>query len=729
MYQAHTQPITWIDSRRPTFSLVRRCAEAALAERDRWMLWTPVLLGLGIALYFALPAEPAPWTGALALAGVVAATAAIGRLWRSQRRPVVLAGIAVGMIVAGFTAAQVRTLAVAAPVLSQRVGPIAVTGRVAAVDTFADGIRVTLAETTAARGRERLPPRVRIRLRGDQPPIGPGDRIRVSAMLSPPSPPAVPGAFDFQRQAWFQGLGAVGFSVGSATVIEAAPAADGVLEWFARLRVAIAGEVRRNVADPAGAVILALLVGEQRAIPEPTMVVLRDSGLVHLLSISGMHIGLVAALLMVSIRSALALIPPIALRYPIKKWAAAASVLGAGFYMLLAGAPVPAQRSFLMVAIILFAILVDRRTTPMRLIAAAGLVICIAQPEAILGPSFQMSFAAVVALIAAYEVLSASLRRGAGETRWWRRPALYVAGIALSSIVATAATAPFVLYHFNRLALYGLAANMIAVPLTSIWIMPWAVVSMLLMPFGLANLGLQPMALGVDAVIWVARTVASWPGAVGSVAPMPVWSLAACTLGGLWLCLWRGSWRWWGTAVIAAGILGMSVNRPPDVLIDGEAKLIAVRTDDGDLALSSATRAPMVRETWLRFNGGPAGAAAKPALFPWFSVSDDGSLRCDGAGCVLTRAGQQVALALDEEALLEDCRRADIIVSAVPIRTVCPRPHLVIDRFAVWRHGGHAVWIGGAAPRIETVNGRRGERPWVPRPGGSRREPDESDGD
>ncbi len=227
-------------------------------------------------------------------------------------------------------------------------------------------------------------------------------------------------------------------------------------------------------------------------------------------------------------------------------------------------------------------------------------------------------------------------------------------------------------------------------------------------------------------VIAVAREVASWPGAVVLLPPLPVASLSLIALGGLWLCLWRGRWRFWGSPVIGAA--GLLAARPPDLLIDADAKLIAVRMADGGLALSSATRAPMVRETWLRFNGESAGAA-RPALLPWFSVSDDGSLRCDGAGCVLTRAGLQVALALDEEALLEDCQRADIIVSAVPVRSGCPRPRLIIDRFAVWRHGGHALWIGGADPRIETVNGRRGERPWVPRPGGGRKMPDEPDDD
>ncbi len=370
MYQASDATDHVVDIRRPTFSLVRRCADAALAERDRWMLWTPVLLGLGIALYFALPAEPAPWTGALALAGVVAATAAIGRLWRSQRRPLLLAGIALGLIVAGFTAAQVRTHWVAAPVLSQRVGPIAVTGRVVGVDTFADGIRVTLAGA-AARGRERVPPSVRMRLRGNQPTIRPGEDIRLRAMLMPPPAPAVPGGYDFQRQAYFEGFGAVGYSVGRATVLTRPTGGE---ECRRVVRSAALhcrrtgarapqwrhcrrhnGAADRRATGDSGCDD----AGDSRLRPCPSAV---DLGPAHR---AGRRHG---------VRRFAApgpAVPQVALRFPIKKWAAPRGCRRR-FYVLLADAPVPAERSFLMIAVVLLAVLVDRTAISMRLVAFAA---------------------------------------------------------------------------------------------------------------------------------------------------------------------------------------------------------------------------------------------------------------------------------------------------------------------------------------------------------------------
>jgi competence protein ComEC len=250
---------------------------------------------------------------------------------------------------------------------------------------------------------------VRIRLRGMQPTIRPGDEIRVRAVLTPPPPPAVPGAYDFQRQAYFDGLGAVGYSVGGATVLplsEERPRV-GIGLWFARLRSVVAERVRAHLDGATAAVTIALLNGEQRAIPERVMTAIRDSGLAHLLSISGLHIGLVAGIVLFVVRGGLALVPPLALRFPIKKWAAVVSVFAAGAYTLLAAAPVPSQRSFLMIAVVLLAMLVDRQGISMRLLAFAALVVLLTQPEAMLGPSFQMSFAAVLALMCGYEFVRA----------------------------------------------------------------------------------------------------------------------------------------------------------------------------------------------------------------------------------------------------------------------------------------------------------------------------------
>ena len=438
--------------------------------------------------------------------------------------------------------------------------------------------RPTIAELS---GRH-TPEAARIRLRGGQPPIRPGDRISLRALLGPPPPPAVPGGYDFQRQAYFDGLGAVGYSVGRASVLPTEERSGlRVSVWFAWLRAIVGERIRAHLEGATAAVTTALLNGEQRAIPDRTMAAIRDSGLAHLLSISGLHIGMVAAIVLFVVRGALALVPWLALRFQIKKWAAAASVIAAGGYTLLAAAPVPSQRSFLMVAVVLLAMLVDRQGISMRLLAFAASVVLITQPEAMLGPSFQMSFAAVLALMSAYEFIRERKQMPDERASPSGRALIYLGGVILSTLVASTATAPYAAYHFNRFQVYGIAANMVAVPVTGFWIMPWAVATLLLMPLGLEGLGLIPLSWGIDVVIWVAEEVAAWHGAVVLLPAMPIWSLGLISLGGLWLCIWRRRQRWLGVGGIILGLAGMLTTNSPDLLVDGSGRLLATATKDG----------------------------------------------------------------------------------------------------------------------------------------------------
>lgn len=703
----------------PPSPAARGLATRLLAERDRWVLWLPVAFGFGVAVYFALDDEPPWWLGP----GVVGVAVALGlalRRWLSDGWGLVVAGVVVlGMAAAGFAAAQWRTHSVAAPVLAKRIGPTAVTGRVVEVETFPKDARVTFERVRIAGiAAADTPLKVRLRLRGDQPAIWPGDWLRARAILGPPPPPSAPGAFDFQRQSYFRQLGGVGFGLGPATVLSVADA-DGAASFrigLERLRHGITERILAALPGREGAVAAALMTGERSAIPEEVMVAMRNSGLAHLLAISGLHIGLVAGILFVGLRAAMALVPPLALNLHIKKIAAAVSIAGAFAYAMIAGATVPTQRAFVMVGLMLVAVLVDRRALSVRLVAWAALIILVVQPESLLGASFQMSFAAVTALIAAYEALShrdrfADYNRG-GLPPWIRKAGAYVAGVALTTVIAGAATAPFALYHFNRFADYGLAANVVAVPVTALWVMPWAVTAFLLMPFGLEALALTPMGWGLKEVIAVAETVSSWPGAVTLVRSMPTGGLAAIVLGGLWLCLWRRRWRLAGVAGIAAGFAALALVRPPDVLIDGQARLLAVRTADGAMAVSSLRRARFERETWLR----RVGQDEAEGVWPTAGSSPDKRLSCDSEGCLYRAGGKVVALAFADSALIEDCWIADVVVAVNPVRRACPAA-AVIDRFDLWREGGHALWLGGDRVRIETVNGERGARPWVPKRG------------
>ncbi|MGH6918310.1 MAG: ComEC/Rec2 family competence protein, partial [Geminicoccaceae bacterium] len=336
---------------------------------------------------------------------------------------------------------------------------------------------------------------------------------------------------------------------------------------------------------------------------KPVMQSMRDSGLAHLLSISGLHIGLVAGILFVTLRRLLCLVPRIALHHPIKKWGAAAALVGTLLYMLLAGAPVPTVRAYIMCSMFLLAVILDRTAISMPPVAWAAVVVLLATPEELIGPSFQMSFAAVVALVAAYESTQNARLRWRAEAGWGRRAGLYLAGLVFTSLIATLATGPYSIYHFNRIASYGVIANMVAVPLTGLWVMPWAVLATLLMPFGAEHLALVPMGWGIDGIIAVAEQTSRWPGAVVVVPVLPIAGLSLITLGGLWLCLWQRAWRFVGVVVIVLGAATIAVTRPPDLLIADDGRLFAVADPSGQLLLSRSHGNDFVADTWLRRSG------------------------------------------------------------------------------------------------------------------------------
>jgi competence protein ComEC len=687
--------------RRLTAALADKLGE----ERDRLALWLPVAFGAGIGLYFALPREPALWLGPV----VAAAGVAVAAAGRRSAGPLLL-GIAAVAIGLGVAAAQWRTWSVAAPVITSRTGAVDVAGRIVAVEVRPEGRRIILDRLRiAGLAPDRTPAQVRLVVR--RPPDGllPGDLVHVRAVLLPPPAPAAPGAYDFQRDAWFARLGGVGFTAGAVERTSDDADRSG---WLLRLNAARQAVVERTLAvvpGAGGAIAAALLTGEQGAVPPDAMAAMRDSGLAHLLSISGLHISLVAGIVFFVVRRGLALIPYLALRYPIKKWSAVAAFGAITFYMLFASPGVPTQRSWLMTSIVLFAILIDRTAISMRLIAWAAFVVLALQPESMLGPSFQMSFAAVIALIAGWEAVRQRFTQWRSGAGFVRRAGLELAAVCLTTIIAGFASAPFALYHFNRFTAYGLAANLIAVPLTSLWVMPWAVLAFLLFPLGFETVALVPLGWGCDAILWVAREVAGWGGAVALFPAMPVWGVVTASLGGLWLCLWRTRWRLAGVPVAAVGLVSIALVHPPDVLISADAKLVAVRGADGLLQVSTERGSKLTRETWLRRSG-------QDQAVPWPSsgASADGRLTCDPWGCIYKAEDELVALVRSPEALAEDCRAVRVVVATVPVRAPCPSAQLVIDRFSLWRDGGHAIWLDHGAARAESVREARGERPWVP---------------
>lgn len=684
-----------------------------LAERERWMLWLPVVLGSGIGCYFLLKTEPPLWIGGVGLCFA----AMLGVLFRISLNGRLLV-LLLGAFALGFSAAQYRSQTAGTLFLERQTGPVTVEGDLVRIEQRPGDVRLTLEHPRIGRlPDEHTPRRVRAVVRGDVPDVAHGDLVRLRAVLRPPPGPSAPGGFDFQRHAYFEGIGGVGYAVGDVTrLTEGTP--SGFRVGIDRLRRAVTTRIRAALPGETGAMAAALLTGDRSGLSEQTLEAMRDSGLAHLLAISGLHMGLVAGTIFFVLRFLLACHPALALNRPIKKWAALAALAVSLIYLMLAGATVPTQRAFLMTGLVLVAVLIDRVAISLRLIAWAAAAILLLAPEAMLGPSFQMSFAAVLLLVAFYEANQerfAALRAGAGPLR---HGLLYLLGLIVTSVLATAGTLPFAAYHFNQVALYGVLANLVAVPLTAFWVMPWGVLAVLLLPANLEGLALVPMGLGIEGVLAVGAWISALPGAVLAVPAMPASGLLAISVGGLWLALWRRSWRFAGLAPIALGLALPWLTAQPALLVDGEAKLMALRTARG-LAFSPARAASFTAEAWLQ-----RAAQPRRVAMPRAGIGGQDGIACDVLGCIGAVAGLKIALVRDAQALPEDCSGADIVVALVPVRRRCPSARLVVDRFDLWRNGAHAVYLEGEAAggiRTESVGKDRGVRPWAPDPAARRK--------
>lgn len=682
-------------------ALAGQAAALLAGERGRLAPWLAVAMGAGVAGYFALREEPSGWTLALAPALMLLAMLVARRAPQAGWAIALAGAAALGFGAAAWHAAR------AAPLAAPPVRAVVATGIVQDVDLLPEGRRLTLAELRFGPDEPVQPRSFRIRLRANDPARPePGDRVTVRALIRTPSPPAFPGAWDFQRSAFFAGQGGAGFAIGPAEV--AAGEASG--RPLSGLRTTLESRVVAVVPGAAGAVAAALLTGGQSAIPRADLAAMRDSGLAHLLSVSGLHIAIVMGVTFWVVRLLVACWRWLALRADGKAVAGVAALAAGGFYMLLTGSQVPMQRSFATAVLVTLALLTGRQALSMRSLALAAAVVMLLSPEAVLGPSFQMSFAAVLALIAGWEALKGPMARLRGDGAWWRKGLVFAAGLVGTSVLAGLATAPFGLAHFGRLQWYGVAANAAAVPLTSILVMPAGMLAAVLMPLGLEGPALRVMGWGCEAVLAVAREVAAWPGAAQTARPIPPWGLATFALGMVWLCLWRLRWRWLGVPVVALGLASPALHRPPDLFVSGDARLIGV-VADGVLWLQRQSGASaLTRDSWLRAHGLREAAALPTGA----GAVAGGAIACEPGACRLRPVPQAPeAVLLRGDPAAGHCGRAGLVVSAEPLRRRCAGSQ-VIDRFSVWRNGPHAVWFEASGLRVVSDRAWRGARPWVP---------------
>ncbi len=701
-------PSPAVPTRAGTETWVHALREAFLAERTRWFLWVPVLLGAGASVYFALPFEPVPTAGISALAGLCLLFALAWK--RTARLSLCLPLLAMLVCAAGFAIAQQRTRLVAAPIIAASPWPRTVAGEVLDVEPGESGARVVLDHLVV----EGLPPdatpvQVRLRLTRHSLPPRSGSVIRLRAVLMPPEGPAQPGAHDFRRDLFFERIGGVGYAMGRPIVIQpASERPDGAR--LERLRQGVAAHVDAALGDtPQAAIVVAYLTGERGLIGQETADDMRASGLAHLLALSGMKVGLVAVLTFAACRLLLALLPGAAARTGSRKLAAVAGIAAAASYVAIAAAPVPALRSVLMSGMGMFAIIVGRQAISLRLAAIAACIVLCWQPESVTGVSFQMSFGAVIALISFYEAMQGSISRAYSHAGRPRRIMLGFAKLVVTTLVATLVTSPLALFHFQQEANYSVFANAIAIPLNDIWIMPFGIVAMLLMPFGLDRWPLTAMGMGVHGMLLLAHAVARWPHAVTRVPSLPDAALVLLELGGLWVILWKGRWRRLGWMVAAAGCFAACFVRPPDVLVSEDGKRAAFRLRDGMLAVSKiGSRHDFTVDTWNRMNAGRG-----LTLIPETGVVDDGRISCQSDGCLYRHdpSTPPVVLLRDPAALSSYCSPGAIIISSSRVQAECAGGR-IIDGSSLAATGALAMTAAGHSYEVTTVAGSTGLRPW-----------------
>lgn len=669
----------------------------------RLLPWLPVAFGTGIALYFTAEREPSTWA-AIALV-IVSVAASILLRRRGVAFPVALALAAAA---AGFATATLRAAAIAHPVL-QAPAVVSISGWVEMREKRerSDRIVVRAHRIEGARLTE-TPERVRVAVRrGMAPPVGAFVELR--ARLSPPLTPLRPGGYDFARDQYFQKIGASGFVLGQVKVVAPPEAPTLRLRYAAAIdamRDGIDKRIRAVLPGNEGAIASALITGKRDAISKELNDAMYISSLAHVLSISGYHMALVATVVFFFVRAGFALFPAFASRYPIKKIAAIAAFAVAAFYLVLSGAEVATQRSFIMLSIVLLAVLVDRTALTLRTLAIAAMAVMVLSPESVVHPSFQMSFAATLALIAFY-ANGVALGRPDADSPIGARIALWggreIAALILASLLAGLATTPYAAYHFHRAAPYGVLANLLAMPVISFWVMPVGLFGLLALPFGFDGFFWRLMGQGISWMEAVALWVASLPGAVGRIAAFGVEPLLLGTAGLLLICLLRSPLRWSGVAAAAIACLWALATPLPDVFVAADGRILAARDREGKLAVLKAGNDTFAIREWLAADGD--GRA------PGDHSLSEGT-KCDQAGCVTRLAdGRYIALSLSPDSHQDDCRRAAIVVTPGHAPSSCAA--MVIDRPSRMRTGAVTLRREGDGFALTPSRPAGYDRPWA----------------
>jgi competence protein ComEC len=699
---------------------LRQAFEDEIAQR-RLFLWFPVFAGAGVIFYLQADREPSlHYALALAILFGIAA-------WFARTEPLVFIPlIAVFALCAGMVSAGWRSARIAAPVLDH-IKIANLEGFIEEMDFRREGARFLLRVTSAEGLKpEETPYRVRLTIRR-APPFEAGTYVRLKARLLPPAHASLPGGYDFARDAWFMRLGGVGNVLGMINIAQP-PAPPGLLlaitSAIDRGRNALARRVDQTVGGDAGAIAAAMVTGKRDLLSENAKEIIREAGIFHIITISGVQMTLVAAIFFVGLRRLLALSPTLALRYPIKKWAAAAAILGALFYDIATGSRVGTERALIMTLIMLAAVICDRQALTMRNLAFAALVVMLIEPEAILGASFQLSFAAVAALVAVYEARMAMLARARDdrvrhaaiavrEANFWGRLAALrewlrhgPGTLLFATFCATSATASFMAYNFHELSPYVLIGNPLTLLIIEMFAVPGALLGTFLYPLGLDAWIWHYVGGGISFIMWAARLIGSLPGSTIHLPAFAPWAIVFLALAVLSAVIWRSLiFRLSAIPLLLIGLSGVVSGPDFDMAIAPTGDAVALRGADGQLSVIGRRPSAFAAEQWLRADAD--GRLARAAI-----VKEG----CDKWACTgRLKDGRAVSIIADKNAFAEDCLRAAIIVTPLFAPDGCAAP-LVIDHDRLKESGALTLKLSGkgpgADPLIRTARAPGEDRPW-----------------
>ncbi|HUE78118.1 MAG TPA: ComEC/Rec2 family competence protein [Sphingomicrobium sp.] len=701
------------------FGGLRESVEAFL-ERERGQLppWFVVGFGCGIAAWFALD-QPLHWAAFLCW---TAALAVVGFSVKGGRAERAAGWFGLAMML-GCALVWARSHYVAASRMERpRVAEFRATVERVETRTARGDLRLTLAPADPA-----LPPRIRVstKLKGAPEGIAAGAELQLRARLTPPPQMTLPGGYDSGRDFWFRGIGAAGRSLGPVTVVR--PTGSGGIDV---IRERLGRHIRKNLPGPNGGIATALVTGDQNAVLEPDAEAMRRSGLTHLLSVSGLHISAVVGAAMLLTIKLLALSERVALRVNLILVAAAVAAVAGIAYTFLAGAQVPTVRSCVAALLVLAGIALGRDALSMRLVAVGALLVLVFRPEAITGASFQLSFAAVAAIIALHSSGWARRMFHRRDEAWIAKLGRALLALAATGLAVEIALIPIVLYHFHKAGLYGVAANIVAIPLSTFIIMPLEAGALLLDVVGIGAPLWWLAGLSLDALLGIAHLVADSRGAIAMLAAMPPPALGMMVAGGLWLCLWTTRPRMLGLAPILAGAAAAAMAPTPDLLVTGDGRHLAVVDSDGTPLLLRERSGPFIRGIVADFSGfddDPQALAARPFV----SCSRDSCIALIDRGgrrwqVLATRSTQSI----EWRSLVRACAESDIVVSDRWLPRACTPRWLKLDRDSLGRTGAVAIYLA-PQPSVTTVAERIGGHPWAadvpkrmrygPRPSAARR--------